>query len=246
MPQWAGSCWYYLRFLDPQERAGVHRSGDRKGLDAGRSVRRRRRARRAAPALLAVLAQGAVRPRPRQHAGAVPEAGEPGDDPGRGGDHRLSAVRRLVGQLGRRSQRRREQAGPEEDGREPSRAVRVAGRSGREARRRLRAHRRLRAFAWRAAPTRCPRAAATWSIPDKVVQEYGADTLRLYEMFMGPLEATKPWSMEGVNGVRNFLDRVWRMIVNEQGGADRAERRRAGRRADAGAEPRAAQDDCKA
>ena len=52
--------------------------------------------------------------------------------------------------------------------------------------------------------------------PDHVVKEYGADSLRLYEMFMGPLEATKPWSMEGVNGVRGFLDRVWRMIVNER------------------------------
>ncbi|NLS92282.1 MAG: leucine--tRNA ligase [Planctomycetaceae bacterium] len=52
--------------------------------------------------------------------------------------------------------------------------------------------------------------------PDEVVREYGADSLRLYEMFMGPLEAVKPWSMEGVNGVRGFLDRVWRMIVDER------------------------------
>jgi leucyl-tRNA synthetase len=52
--------------------------------------------------------------------------------------------------------------------------------------------------------------------PDKVVAEYGADALRLYEMFMGPLEATKPWSMAGVNGVRGFLDRAWRMIVAER------------------------------
>ncbi len=52
--------------------------------------------------------------------------------------------------------------------------------------------------------------------PDHVVREYGADSLRLYEMFMGPLEATKPWSMEGVNGVRGFLDRAWRMIVDER------------------------------
>lgn len=50
--------------------------------------------------------------------------------------------------------------------------------------------------------------------PDEVVQQYGADSLRLYEMFMGPLEATKPWSMAGVGGVRGFLDRVWRMIVD--------------------------------
>jgi leucyl-tRNA synthetase len=52
--------------------------------------------------------------------------------------------------------------------------------------------------------------------PDEIVQDYGADSLRLYEMFMGPLEATKPWSMDGVKGVRNFLDRVWRMIVDDR------------------------------
>jgi len=52
--------------------------------------------------------------------------------------------------------------------------------------------------------------------PDEVVREYGADALRLYEMFMGPLEAVKPWSMEGVSGVRNFLDRVWRMILDDR------------------------------
>ena len=51
--------------------------------------------------------------------------------------------------------------------------------------------------------------------PDHVVKEYGADSLRLYEMFMGPLEATKPWSMEGVNGVFGFLNRVWRMILDD-------------------------------
>lgn len=52
--------------------------------------------------------------------------------------------------------------------------------------------------------------------PDEIVTDYGADSLRLYEMFMGPLEATKPWSSAGVNGVRNFLDRVWRMMVNDR------------------------------
>ncbi|MCL2348519.1 MAG: leucine--tRNA ligase [Planctomycetaceae bacterium] len=49
--------------------------------------------------------------------------------------------------------------------------------------------------------------------PDDVVSNFGADSLRLYEMFMGPLEAVKPWSMDGVSGVRGFLDRVWRMMV---------------------------------
>ncbi|MCR9115955.1 MAG: leucine--tRNA ligase [bacterium] len=52
--------------------------------------------------------------------------------------------------------------------------------------------------------------------PDEIVRDFGADTLRLYEMFMGPLEATKPWNMQGVGGVRNFLDRVWRMVIDFQ------------------------------
>jgi leucyl-tRNA synthetase len=50
--------------------------------------------------------------------------------------------------------------------------------------------------------------------PDDVVSEYGADSLRLFEMFMGPLEAVKPWSMKGVEGVYRFLGRAWRMIVD--------------------------------
>ena len=51
--------------------------------------------------------------------------------------------------------------------------------------------------------------------PDDVVKDYGADSLRLYEMFMGPLEQVKPWSMKGVEGVYRFLARVWRMITDE-------------------------------
>jgi leucyl-tRNA synthetase len=52
--------------------------------------------------------------------------------------------------------------------------------------------------------------------PDSIVAEYGADSLRLYEMFMGPLEAVKPWSMKGVEGVYRFLARAWRMIVDAE------------------------------
>jgi leucyl-tRNA synthetase len=51
--------------------------------------------------------------------------------------------------------------------------------------------------------------------PDEIIGEYGADSLRLYEMFMGPLEATKPWSMAGVEGVYRFLARVWRLAMTE-------------------------------
>ncbi len=51
--------------------------------------------------------------------------------------------------------------------------------------------------------------------PDDIVQNYGADSLRLYEMFMGPLEQSKPWSMQGVSGVKGFLDRAWRMVIDQ-------------------------------
>ena len=53
--------------------------------------------------------------------------------------------------------------------------------------------------------------------PDDVVEQYGADTLRLYEMFMGPLDASIAWSENGLEGSRKFLDRVWRLIVDENG-----------------------------
>jgi leucyl-tRNA synthetase len=48
--------------------------------------------------------------------------------------------------------------------------------------------------------------------PDDVVREYGADTMRMYEMFMGPLEDSKPWSTEGIRGIRRFLDKAWRVF----------------------------------
>ncbi|WP_022835958.1 leucine--tRNA ligase [Salisaeta longa] len=55
--------------------------------------------------------------------------------------------------------------------------------------------------------------------PDDVVDRYGADALRLYEMFMGPLEQVKPWSTDDVDGVFRFLNRVWRLILDEDTGA---------------------------
>jgi len=53
--------------------------------------------------------------------------------------------------------------------------------------------------------------------PDDIVASHGADTLRLYEMFMGPLDADAAWSTNGLDGSRRFLDRVWRLFVNEDG-----------------------------
>jgi leucyl-tRNA synthetase len=54
--------------------------------------------------------------------------------------------------------------------------------------------------------------------PDDVVRQFGADSLRLYEMFMGPLEQVKPWQTSGIQGVRRFLDRVMAVATGELGG----------------------------
>ncbi len=51
--------------------------------------------------------------------------------------------------------------------------------------------------------------------PDELVEKFGADTLRMYEMFLGPLEQTKPWDTKGINGVHNFLRKLWRLFYSE-------------------------------
>lgn len=53
--------------------------------------------------------------------------------------------------------------------------------------------------------------------PDAIIQEYGADTLRLFEMFLGPLQQSKPWSSKGLEGPHRFLARVWRLFMDEDG-----------------------------
>ena len=54
--------------------------------------------------------------------------------------------------------------------------------------------------------------------PDMLVEKYGADTFRMYEMFLGPVEISKPWDTKGIEGVHRFLQRVWRNIVDEDTG----------------------------
>lgn len=53
--------------------------------------------------------------------------------------------------------------------------------------------------------------------PDDIIKDYGADTLRMYEMFLGPLEQSKPWDTKGIDGVHRFLKKLWRLFFNEQG-----------------------------
>lgn len=56
--------------------------------------------------------------------------------------------------------------------------------------------------------------------PDKIIESYGADTLRMYEMFLGPLEQSKPWNTSGIDGVYKFLRRFWNLFHNQQGQLD--------------------------
>ncbi len=54
--------------------------------------------------------------------------------------------------------------------------------------------------------------------PDTIIEGYGADALRLYLMFLGPLEAMKPWNTQGIEGIARFLRKIWRLVVDENGG----------------------------
>ena len=167
------------------QRARAVVAGGRALLDAGRPLRRRRRARGAAPAVCALLAQGAVRLRPRAHHGAVSAAVQPGDDP------RLQLPGRDAGSTHHR----------------PTSRSATASRSSRRP-----------ATSWSARSRRCRSRSSTSSTPTRSSTQYGADALRLYELFMGPLEQVKPWQMSGVEGVYRFLQRVWRLVVDERSG----------------------------
>ena len=133
------------------------------------------------------------------------------------------------GRAGRRRRRRRGDDGEPTDRQPHGRPVEAASRSTEE-----QVEKKGDGFVLKADPTiRVDAAAYKMSKsrgnvvnPDDVVEEYGADSLRLYEMFMGPLEATKPWSMRGVEGVYRFLNRVWRLIIDDRAEDDEAERRR--------------------
>ena len=59
--------------------------------------------------------------------------------------------------------------------------------------------------------------------PDDLVEKYGADTLRMYEMFLGPLEQAKPWDTKGINGVHNFLRKLWRLFHDNDGNVNLSE-----------------------
>jgi leucyl-tRNA synthetase len=149
MPQWAGSCWYYLRFLDPKnERAAVEPAVEKSWMPVDLYVGGAEHA-----VLHLLYARFWHKVLYDRGVGSTPEP-----------------FQKLVNQgmiLGENNEKMSKSRGNVIN-------------------------------------------------PDAIVAEYGADSLRLYEMFMGPLEASKPWSMQGVNGVFGFLNRVWRLVIDER------------------------------
>ena len=214
MPQWAGSCWYYLRFIDPSNRASfVDRAKEAAWMPVDLYVGG------AEHAVLHLLYarfwhkvlydRGYVStPEPFQRLvnqgmilGELEYTGYQGDDGGW-----VCATR-----VGRNADRQR----VDKQSNQPIREIRLEENQ---------VVKQKDGFYLSEQPSirvdsrahKMSKSRGNVVNPDEVVRDFGADSLRLYEMFMGPLEATKPWSMQGVKGVRSFLDRVWRMLVDDR------------------------------
>jgi leucyl-tRNA synthetase len=182
MPQWAGSCWYYLRFCDPQndqrfvgEEAERYWMGDSIAEIGLRNAERKR------------VAAGSVRnPQPaiRNQPGSV-------DLYVGGTEHAVLHLlyarfwHKVLFDLGYLSK-------PEPFQRLVNQGI-ILGEDNQK----------------------MSKSRGNVISPDDVIESYGADAFRCYEMFMGPLEQMKPWSMRGVEGVARFLARVWRLMMSE-------------------------------
>ena len=204
MPQWAGSCWYELRYLDPTNAQSFvdpenerYWMGPRDGADSGgvdlyvggaeHAVLHLLYARFWHKVLYDLGHVSSLR--------AVPPAVQPGLHPGLRVHRRARPLRR--GRAGRGARR----AATSWSGRPVTREYGKMGKSLRNV-----------------------------VTPDEMCDRYGADTFRVYEMSMGPLEVSRPWETRAVIGAQRFLQRVWRAVVDEQTGESRVGRR-AGRRA---------------
>ena len=182
MPQWAGSCWYYLRFCDPQndqrfvgEEAERYWMGDSIAEIGLRNAERKR-----------VVAGSVRNPQPaiRNQPGSV-------DLYVGGTEHAVLHLlyarfwHKVLFDLGYLSK-------PEPFQRLVNQGI-ILGEDNQK----------------------MSKSRGNVISPDDVIESYGADAFRCYEMFMGPLEQMKPWSMRGVEGVSRFLARVWRLMMSE-------------------------------
>ncbi|KAB7745974.1 leucine--tRNA ligase [Nostocoides sp. F2B08] len=205
MPNWAGSCWYYLRYLDPENPDAV--------VDPANE-------------------EYWIGPRPAPIAGAPEGAVDPG-----GVDLYIGGVEHAVlhllyarfwhkvlhdlGYLSSSEPFRKYfsqgyiQAPAYQDSRgqyvEASEVIETAGADGQPE------------FTWNGEPVtrefgKVGKSLKNMISPDDMYAAYGADTLRLYELGMGPLEASKPWETRAVIGSQRFLQRLWRNVVDEESG----------------------------
>ena len=213
MPQWAGSCWYYLRFIDPKNpRAPVDPAKERYWMPVDLYVGG------AEHAVLHLL-YARFWHKVLYDAGVVST---------------IEPFQKLVNQgmilgeveytLYRNAQGQPVSAqGVSEDGVDQRTGEQLTGERVTEEE----VEKQGDSFVLRGRPdiriaaraNKMSKSRGNVINPDEVVKEYGADSLRLYEMFMGPLEQVKPWSMKGVEGVHRFLNRVWRLFVHEEAGA---------------------------
>jgi leucyl-tRNA synthetase len=177
MPQWAGSCWYYLRYLDARNaHAFVGKEAERYWMGvAGRESKGESR-----------------EPDPGKPSPLAPRPSTPGVDLYVGGTehavlHLLYARfwHKVLYDLGHVST-------PEPFFKLVNQGL-ILGADG----------------------YKMSKSLGNVVNPDDILKEYGADAFRLYEMFMGPLQDTKPWNTQGVEGVYRFLGRVWRVFVDE-------------------------------
>jgi leucyl-tRNA synthetase len=214
MPQWAGSCWYYLRFLDPKnQQALVDPAVERAWMPVDLYVGG---AEHAVLHLLyarfwhkVLFDRGYV---------STPEPFRKLVNQGMIlGEAEFTAFKTADGQWISASQVAQAESGTYvvQGSRAPAEAVKCSPEE---------VEKRGEGFVLKSNPEirvdsrayKMSKSRGNVVNPDEVVRNFGADSLRLYEMFMGPLEAVKPWSMHGVSGVEKFLERAWRMIVDER------------------------------
>ncbi|MGE0479726.1 MAG: leucine--tRNA ligase [Phycisphaerae bacterium] len=232
MPQWAGSCWYYLRFCDPDnDQAFIDPAVERYWMTTRRAD--------GAPAIGGVdLYIGGA-----EHAvlhllyarfwhKVLYDLGHVGSpEP----FHKLFN-QGMIGAAAYRTERgvyvpaaevregdEVEMPHPDEVDERQQAAALAQGMSAESAARAARVRVRTR-FSHHGQPVlqafeKMSKSLKNVVNPDEIIREYGADTLRLYEMYMGPLEASKPWNTHDIIGMHRFLQQVWRLVVSDAGDA---------------------------
>jgi leucyl-tRNA synthetase len=209
MPQWAGSCWYYLRYIDPKNPNALADPAKLKywlpvGLYVGG-------AEHAVLHLLyarfwhKVLFDRGYVPCPEPFQRLVNQGMILGET-------ELTAYQK-DGKWVSAADLTEEDKARAEEGESPFKEVRVTDEQ---------VEKKGHSFVLKADPGiridarahKMSKSRGNVVNPDDIIKEYGADSLRLYEMFMGPLEAVKPWSTRSVEGVYRFLSRVWRLVVD--------------------------------